>query len=1132
MIVQQTRAGVFLGLRTVFVLTIGFFLAWIRFLFMLIVFAIPLLLLFIATVVGLIVQFNYEHWIQDIKNNPNEAELIGAIANSIIGFLDLCILILGFLIEVWDFLLPALYMVIAAIWNAVIQLVTAIFGTPSLQCILGEIFSAIFETFDHLMVAFQRILTAAERGFTYQIQTRDLNGLRLFMREYVADRSGPDNQTLLLRRTTPNAPTTSVTDDAAPSDPGTDGTCPNSSVFLDKIVPLLEIIIDIGTIIISAIIPVVVVAIRIAIPILIQILPYLLSAVGQVLQALTTNGVFGKWFQVFKDIISLLGPLWDVICPLLAGVIWVICEFSKFFSGLIGDILNSVFGGLFCGVYNLIFNKRENIIHGLDPFFLDTTKADPLNIYLLTPTNPVKYNILFSRSLQDHHNRQYTVTNAAVPHGQHAHYHRETIFRPSNKALRAEDWSAQVARPFHSHTFMGAAAMESTVAFSDTIADSISEHLPSIHRRDIEDTQMTILETYNLLRGSIRTDMDVGEVMGHGLRTNTMARHATTMFTIDDSSAEGSSSGSSSSGLCTGPSQDENTYGPDDDDEIADSTSAGGSQDVSSANLNDNNPVNCKKVWLMCQCTKGTVGQPGESTFHDFEKIAQCSISNLKSLFTNLIAYVEDSAKLVFATFKSMPQILEALWDFAKELEMAIQEFISELITNESALITSMINAAESLKGITPQLNALNYTAYNQMYPQQQGMANTTSAASPDMACPDNATLAEQEVDPRCPIYYCLQKGPPDTCYFSNQNYPGKPAMPPSPSTYEVTYEPLSKEEFLSLAPADRARVRDRYNVRTIRRGAYTQHQKIMGRTEAQALFKMYSTKGAQMFGIHHEAYRRMTDQYEQVTQFMLKLDSMGLFSRAEEFMAMGHSYLYEEGSVLEPEATAPPDTPPPPTPPPPPPSSECRANASNPYKCCTANSTAYECCRGLIGCIPPIPPGLYIKQWTGLDWIGNITEQTCKPFSNGFKEVLFIIRLTIGDFVYWFIQDSPNLYVKGFWQFWVGWMTFPNNKLPPYAFVCFFVNIGGLLLLWLIVTLLYLLYVAFEDWFADVADIIEAFKLQSEVDTQMNNQVALSNMMMASPTNSIIPPKSAGPRTIAARHMLRVLEARASHAE
>lgn len=194
-----------------------------------------------------------------------------------------------------------------------------------------------------------------------------------------------------------------------------------------------------------------------------------------------------------------------------------------------------------------------------------------------------------------------------------------------------------------------------------------------------------------------------------------------------------------------------------------------------------------------------------------------------------------------------------------------------------------------------------------------------------------------------------------------------------------------------------------------------------------------------------------------------------------------------------------------------------CFATIQDPYQCCTSNSTVYECCRGLPLCLPPIPLSVHIKPWTGLDWIGNITEETCKPFSNGFKELLFVIRISIGQFVYWFIQDSPTSYAKGFWQFFVGWMTFPNNKLPPYAFVCFAFNIGGLLLLFFIVILIWIWYEGFADFFTDLADIFQGFMLQSEFDNVNQGGgggIPSAGFLTMSSSLSILGSSGPGPRT------------------
>lgn len=1054
------------------------------------------------------------------------------------------------MIELWDILLPAIYMILDLILPPIEHLITVLFGTPDLQCIIAEILTIIFESLDHVLIGFQKVIYGAERGMQIPIQQRAMNTVRPFIREFYAVKTGID-PTVLLKKATYVPPTVSVDSDTPDPNPGTDGTCPSQSPVLSFVLPAILAVIDITSTILAYLAPMIVIFLRITVMSLIQLLPQFLNAVGQVLQALTTNGVFGDFFNVLKDIISLIGPAWNAVCPIIAFAMWLGCTFQQVFQGLVGFILGklrNVVGKIICGVAGL-FYKRD--ISSLNLFTENPEDVDPLAIHYFDKVhsqNYAKFNILFSRRGVDRSN---TVTNHMNLMRKHGSYHRHTIFRPSNKKLFAIENERMPKRPmtFSDHKKLYAKQLSGLSMTAETrfmarditqkIGNSFTQFIPSLHQRTYSDAVMTIGMSFDIINNVIGTEHGVSGANNVLLVQMYMQRER------DSSLIFGSTSSRRTTDACTGPNQDQETYGTDDDDNIVYGTSTGGIQNqVAGTTINsDNTAGRCKSVYSMCQCTSGSVGTPGQSDWQEFKSVGQCVVNNLKDMFSNLLTYIEDVIKAEIALLKALPQILRSLLEFAKELTEDVAQWLDEIIVNESPLINSLFNALFMIGGMGSAIESLNFTSYKQSYPQQQDLSTVNLMATPEMQCPETFNMTEKFNNPSCPEYHCVQNNDPSLCVFPNQDYPGKPDTSntvPSP-TYEVTNEPMTLEEYDSLSLSDKMRVKDFYKTPTVRRGRFTRPLKTSGRLEFQALHAMYRNKGPSSYGSLSQAWKQLTDQYALVMDYSYRLNDMGLFSSASSFQdAGGHAYSYDPNNILavpvSPTPTPTPVPPPPfspPSPPPsPPPSDSCRADAANPYKCCTANSTAYECCRGLIGCIPAIPPGFKLKPWNGLVWLGNITESTCSPFTfgytgfffplNGLKEVLFLLRLVFGEFVYYFIKDSPTSYVRAFWQFWLGWLVFPRNQLPPFALVCFSLNLGGLLALSFIFVVFFLFYDAFEEYFADLADIFTAFKLQSEVDDDLQNQIPTQNLLTISPTNTLFRRPRNAKRTASMRMAIR----------
>lgn len=1121
-------------------LTIGFILALVRTFFIALAFAIPLFFLILATIGAVLLQNNYAQIIVEIENNPTQSEFITLIANTIVLTINLLIDILRFIIEVWDFFLPFLYMALDLLIPAIERLISVLFGTPSLQCIIAEIADVIMTALNHLLVGFQLIVFGAERGIEQLGKARGLNSIKPFTREFVAIRNSTG---YLIRRNTKLAQAEVPVNSTTPSqNPGTEGTCPTHSIVLSFFLPLLLIIIDVGSVILAFLMPMLIDLLAITITTLIQILPQLLSAIGQVFQALSSNGVFGDLWTMFKEIISILAPIWDALCPALAIVLWLLCTLENFFQNFLQSALGSDIVSVVCWTDKYIFDPiiglfKRDLEHDLEEFIDDPHNYDPLNLFEQSSDgdlgNDVKYNLLFSRRTNS--SNPTVITNYAVKVGKHHAYHRQTIFRPSNKRMQYEEAKRRGSLADHMATTRVQRAVHPYSRWHDSLFEGAAEVvnlLPAHHKRDM----LQSMATYQLSFNIGKNPRDAASAT-HQHRTSDLL--VQTSGTMDQATTTANPfplgpAQANSTNLCNTGDQATLSYGPDDDDDTILGSGDGGQVQTMSNTVGDNTPNRCKSVWAMCPCTKGNVGNPGESTWQGAKVVGQCIVKSLKQIITELLQLIKEFIHFAVDLFKALPQILIALLKFANDLLIDIAEFIDELVVDESPLIKSLFNALHFMAGAPAALGSLNYTDYRNMFPQHQGLDQVNLAASSDQQCPNNITAVEMASDPRCPYYSCVQENPPELCYFPNQENPGGSASQPiTPNAaYTMSREPLSRDEFISLSPQDRARIKDRFRVLTVMLGEHTSIPHVAGRADLQALWQTFTNKRASLFGTDNPAYQQMMTSYNQATGFFLRLNDMGVFSAAGNYpTAGGHAYSYEPNNVLEtPSTTTVPDTPV--TTGSNPPSSSCRANATNPYQCCTSNSTVYECCRGLIGCIPPIPPGFKLKPWSGLNWIGNITEQTCEPFTfgftgalyplNGLKEVLFILRLIFGEFTYWFIKDSPSQAIMGFWQFLLGWLTFPQNQLPPYAFVCFFFNLGGLLLLATILIILWIIYEGFEEWFADLADIFEAFKLQSEINQEMQNQMMLFSAIQPTPTSALMIQRPPGPRTRFIRHAIR----------
>jgi hypothetical protein len=95
---------------------------------------------------------------------------------------------------------------------------------------------------------------------------------------------------------------------------------------------------------------------------------------------------------------------------------------------------------------------------------------------------------------------------------------------------------------------------------------------------------------------------------------------------------------------------------------------------------------------------------------------------------------------------------------------------------------------------------------------------------------------------------------------------------------------------------------------------------------------------------------------------------------------------------------------------------------------------------------------------------------------------VLFLVRVDMGDFVHAFIKDADTEAQRNFYQFFLGWLEFPDdNSLPAFAYLCFVLNLGRFFALLLVVFLAGLVYIGFAPLINELWEVLteEAEELQ-----------------------------------------------------
>jgi len=125
----------------------------------------------------------------------------------------------------------------------------------------------------------------------------------------------------------------------------------------------------------------------------------------------------------------------------------------------------------------------------------------------------------------------------------------------------------------------------------------------------------------------------------------------------------------------------------------------------------------------------------------------------------------------------------------------------------------------------------------------------------------------------------------------------------------------------------------------------------------------------------------------------------------------------------------------------------KCRATMSDPYRCCDADATAYECCRGLLFCIPLLPNGVFIDRTTA----ENADKWRCEEFDLPHEYWYTLIRIVTTKPVNSLIENSGS--AESILRTLLGWLTFKDNDVPDNSVECLMVKSAyfwfGILAVW-----------------------------------------------------------------------------------
>lgn len=195
----------------------------------------------------------------------------------------------------------------------------------------------------------------------------------------------------------------------------------------------------------------------------------------------------------------------------------------------------------------------------------------------------------------------------------------------------------------------------------------------------------------------------------------------------------------------------------------------------------------------------------------------------------------------------------------------------------------------------------------------------------------------------------------------------------------------------------------------------------------------------------------------------------------------------------------------------------KCRARPDDPY-CCWTNVTAalrnpWAGCEGLPGCLPLIPSDLRLPlltkgdfAWMEVfadpatcdycrsDWYSGFFGMNVDWFIGGLKMVLFLIRCVFNEPVKLYLEHFPptateetpagviqavydtivnysSNMARNLATFCFGWLMFPGGYYPSFALFCFVMNIGNLVYLCFVISIMALLVYAFSEFVMELID-------------------------------------------------------------
>lgn len=159
-----------------------------------------------------------------------------------------------------------------------------------------------------------------------------------------------------------------------------------------------------------------------------------------------------------------------------------------------------------------------------------------------------------------------------------------------------------------------------------------------------------------------------------------------------------------------------------------------------------------------------------------------------------------------------------------------------------------------------------------------------------------------------------------------------------------------------------------------------------------------------------------------------------------------------------------------------------CVNRLLKPYECCTDDATAYECCYGLIGCIPS-PPQINITLVNNIDFIINAS---CSTPSATLLSIFALPRFVFGTYVWSLVFISPTwlrpFLFKVFYPLlydYGGRGIFANFLGDLF---CLFVNLYWLILIVTIILTLYILDYVYISFIREILLKVDLGRMDREV--------------------------------------------------